>query len=71
MHNEQLTVRISGGGQVQQTSVYGPKSTNYRIDDLGQLYITNFQTLKTPMQYTVEVLRKGFLIGSFTFATTK
>jgi len=38
---------------------------------LGQLYITNFQTLKTPMQYTVEVLRKGFLIGSFTFATTK
>ncbi len=71
VHNEQLTVKISGNGQVLQTSVFGPKSTDYRIDDPGQLYITNFQTLKTPMQYTVEVLRKGSLIGSFTFATTK
>ncbi len=71
VHNEQLTIKICGGGQVLQTSVYGSKSTDYRIDDKGQAYITNFQTLKSPMPYTVEVWRKGLLIGSFTFATTK
>ncbi|HYK92169.1 MAG TPA: Ig-like domain-containing protein [Acidobacteriota bacterium] len=69
VHNEQLTIKISGGSQVLQTSVYGSTSTDYRIED--RLYITNFRTLKSPMQYTVDVQRKGLLIGSFNFATTK
>ncbi len=71
VRNQELTITIAGGGQVLQTSTYGLKSTDYRIDDSGRLYITNFQSQKTPMQYTVEVLRKGMSIGSFTFATIK
>jgi hypothetical protein len=35
------------------------------------LYITHFKTPSAPKQYTVEVWRKDFKVGSFTFKTTK
>ena len=73
VHNEDLTIRIYATAQpskILQTSTYGSTATSYRIDDVAGLYITNFKTLKSPTSYTVEVLRKGALIGSFTFATT-
>ena len=56
-----------------QTSVYGTKSNDYRIDVTAQLYQTNFQTQKTPAQYLVEIWRpsNNFLVGSFAFKTVK
>lgn len=73
VHNEELTIKIrrKDTGAVFQTSIYGDTARDYRIDSVGELYITNFQTLKTPLTYIVEIYRKDFLIGSFEFKTVK
>jgi hypothetical protein len=80
VYNEDLEIRIyrcdntsCSSKTLMQTSVYGTKSTDYRIDVTAQLYQTNFQTQKTPAQYLVEIWRptKNFLVGSFAFKTVK
>ena len=74
VYNEQLTIKIYQKGypnNILQTSTYGTGSRNYRIDVVGELYITNFKTLPTPMTYVVEIYRKDMLIGSFEFKTVK
>jgi len=80
VYNEDLQIRIyrcdntsCSSKTLMQTSVYGTKSTDYRIDVTAQLYQTNFQTQKTPAQYLVEIWRSSnnFLVGSFTFKTVK
>lgn len=76
VYNEDLEIRIydaKSPGTILQRSVFGTGSQNYRIDLAGQLYITNFQTSKTPATYVVEIWRptKNFLVGSFNFSTTK
>jgi len=76
VYNEDLEIRIydaKAPGTILQRSVFGTKSTDYRIDVTAQLYQTNFQTGKTPATYVVEIWRpsKNFLVGSFTFKTVK
>jgi hypothetical protein len=80
VYNEDLEIRIyrcdntsCSSKTLMQTSVYGTKSTDYRIDVAAQLYQTNFQTQKTPAQYLVEIWRpsNNFLVGSFAFKTVK
>jgi hypothetical protein len=76
IYNDDLTIKIystSNPNNILQTSIFDEGSKNYRIDVLGQKYITNFQTSKTPMEYTVEIWRTGknFLVGSFNFKTVK
>jgi hypothetical protein len=68
-----LTVKIPPPNILEQTSVFGTGSTNYRIDVPTEKYITNFKTSKTPQTYLVEIWRTGknFLVGSFTFKTVK
>jgi hypothetical protein len=80
VYNEDLEIRIyrcdnasCSSKTLMQTSVYGTKSTDYRINVTAQLYQTNFQTQKTPAQYLVEIWRpsNNFMVGSFTFKTVK
>jgi len=76
VYNEELEIRIYDQmkpGSILQTSLYGDTSRDYRIDSVGEKYITNFKTKKQPATYTVEIWRtsKNFLIGSFTFETVK
>jgi VCBS repeat-containing protein len=76
VYNEELEVRVYDAADpenILQTSNYGSQSSDYRIDVVGELYITNFKTSKTPAKYMVEIWRlsKNFLIGSFTFETVK
>jgi len=74
IHNEELTIKIyrkGYPGTILQTSTYGTTSRDYRIDSIGEKYITNFKTLSTPATYVVEIYRKGMLIGSFEFKTVK
>jgi len=73
VYNEELTiiVRRKDTGEVLQTSTYGDTSTDYRINPVNELYITNFKTLKTPLTYVVEVYRKDMLLDSFEFSTVK
>ena len=74
VYNEDLTIKIfatSDPGNILQTSTFGNGAQNYRIANGGRLYHTNFQTLKTPMQYTVQVYSGSFMVGSFTFKTVK
>lgn len=76
VYNEELEIRIydaSDNTTILQTSLYGDTSRDYRIDSVGEKYITNFKTKKQPATYTVEIWRtsKNFLIGSFTFETVK
>jgi hypothetical protein len=80
VYNEDLEIRIyrcdntsCSSKTLMQTSVYGTKSTDYRIDVTAQLYQTNFQTTKIPAQYRVEIWRpiNNFMVGSFTFKTVK
>ena len=74
IYNEELTIKIyrkGYPGTILQTSKYGTGSTNYRIDPVGEKYITNFKTLSTPATYVVEIYRKGILLGSFEFKTVK
>lgn len=76
VYKEELEIRIyksSDPGNILQTSLFGDTFTDYRIDSLAELYITNFKTAKEPAEYTVEIWRtsKNFLIGSFTFETKR
>jgi len=80
VHNEELEIRIyeisSGDNILMQTSRFGEHSTDYRIDNIKEHYITNFKTSKTPGQYLVEVWRMNigsgdFLIDQFTFETNR
>jgi hypothetical protein len=56
---QELTIVIyeMDNSKILQKSTYGTGSRNYRIDTLGQLYITNFQTLKSPTTYVAEIYR--------------
>ncbi|UCG56934.1 MAG: hypothetical protein JSU70_18980 [Phycisphaerales bacterium] len=72
--NEELEIRIYDADYpdtILQTSLYGDTSTDYRIDGIAQLYITNFKTKKDPAEYVVEIWRtsKNFQVGSLTFET--
>ena len=74
VYTEDLTIKIyatSNPGNILQTSVFGTGAQDYRIDTSAEKYVTNFNTSKVPMQYTVEIWRTGknFLVGSFTFET--
>jgi len=74
VYNEELEIRIYDARSpytILKTAVFGSASTNYRIN--GEVYITNFQTGKTHATYVVEIWRpnKNFMVGSFTFRTTK
>ena len=80
VYNDDLEIRIYRCSNsscsfktLMQTSVFGSGATDYRIDSAEKLYITNFQTVKLPAQYVVEIWRptKNFMVGSFTFNTTK
>jgi len=74
VYNEELAIKIfatSNPSKILQTSTFGDTARDYRINTWSELYITNFQTLKTPMQYAVDVCRDIFSIGSFTFRTVK
>jgi len=75
VYNDDLTIKIfatGNPGNILQTSTFGSGSRDYRIADNSH-YITNFQTSKVPMHYTVEIWRtsKNFMVGSFTFKTVK
>jgi uncharacterized repeat protein (TIGR01451 family) len=74
VYNEELTIKIyatDNPSNILQTSTFGDTARDYRINTLSEQYITNFQTLKTPKTYVVEVWRKDMLIGSFNFQTVK
>ena len=72
VYNEELRIEIfatADPDNVLQESYYGETARDYRISSV--LYITNFKTLKTPMEYTVAIYRDTFDVGSFTFETVK
>lgn len=73
VRNEELAIKIKKGDTVLQESVYGVTATDYRIDDIGEHYITNFKTPKKPAIFTVEVwrTRANFLLGAFEFETVR
>ncbi len=74
VYNEDLTIEIfatEDPSNILQTSTFGDTARDYRINTVSELYITNFRTLRTPMQYAVTIYRGIFLIGSFEFSTTK
>jgi hypothetical protein len=74
VYNEELTIKIfatDNPSNILQTSTFGNTARDYRINTLSEQYITNFQTLKTPKTYMVEIWRKNMLIGSFQFKTVK
>jgi hypothetical protein len=70
VYNEELTIKIyakNDPNTILQTSKYGTTARDYRIDIVSELYITNFQTLKNPATYVVEIYRNEMLIGKFEF----
>lgn len=69
--NQELEIFIidTATDEILQRSTYGDSSTNYRINELTELYITNFKTHKTPTTYLVNIYRYDFFIGEFSFAT--
>ena len=76
VYNDELEIRIYDKAKpsvILQRSVFGSGSTNYRIDTVVKMYMTNFKTGTKPATYVVEIWRpaKNFMVGSFTFATTK
>ena len=73
VRNEELAIKIKKGDTVLQESVSGVTATDYRIDDIGEHYITNFKTPKKPAMFTVEVwrIRANFLLGAFEFETVR
>ena len=77
VRNEELEIRIYDAADpitILQRSQYGATSRDYRIDNDGELYITNFKTKKQLAEYVVEIWRPNandFLVGSFTFETMK
>jgi squalene-hopene/tetraprenyl-beta-curcumene cyclase len=74
VYNEELVIRIyatCNPNVILQESRFGDTAKDYRINTIEEHYITNFKTLKTPMEYTVTVYRDNFEIGGFTFKTVK
>jgi parallel beta-helix repeat protein len=74
VYNEDLTIIIyskNDPNTILQISTFGDTARDYRINTISELYITNFQTLKTPTMYVVEIYRNGMLIGAFEFETVK
>jgi len=75
VYNEELAIVIYEEGHpesILQESTYGDTARDYRIDSIGELYITNFRTIRKKLTiYVVEIYRKDMLIGSFTFETVK
>ena len=74
VHNEDLEIQIYNAANpsvILQTTHYGLTTTDYRINDIEQLYITNFKTDKKPATYIVKILREGFVIDELTFQTVK
>jgi hypothetical protein len=73
VRNEELTIKIKQGDTILAECHYGITSTDYRIDDAGELYITNYKTPKKPGLFTVEVWRNraNFLLGVFQFETSR
>ena len=72
VYNEELRIEIyatDNPTEILQESYFGDTARDYRISSV--LYITNFKTLRTPMEYTVTVYRDTFDVGSFTFETVK
>jgi hypothetical protein len=81
VHNEDLRIRIykvvdpkdPKKNILLQTSLYGVTATDYRINSVSELYITNFKTESKPANYLAEIWRptKNFMVGSFTFNTVR
>ena len=72
VYNEDLRIEIyatANPSDILQESYFGDTSRDYRVSSV--LYITNFKTLRTPMEYTVAIYRESFDVGSFTFQTMK
>jgi hypothetical protein len=71
-YKEELTVKIyatNTQNNILQASTFADNTGDYGTN--GELYITNFHTLKTPMQYTVSINRETFEVGTLTFKTVK
>lgn len=66
-----MELRIYKDSILLQASHYGVSTTDYRINDPGQFYITIFKTDKKPAIYGIKIMRKEFVIGEFTFMTVK
>jgi len=78
VYNEELEIRIFYSDDIDrenplQESTFGDTSTDYRINSVSELYITNFKTARDPADYMVEIWRlsKDFDVGSFIFETVK
>ena len=74
VYNEDLTILIYDQvdpATILQTSTFGDTRTDYRIDVLDELYITNFKTSRTPATYIVEIYRGEQLLGSFQFTAER
>ena len=74
VYNEELIIKIYDIDDLinpKQVSLYGLGSKDYRIDSIGEKYITNFKTSKQPSKYLVMILRAELLIDSFEFETVK
>ena len=76
VYNEELEIRIydeANSDLILQKSHLGDTSKDYRIDNEGELYITNFKTSKNPAKYIVEIWRisNNFFVDQFTFETFK
>jgi PKD repeat protein len=74
VYNEDLTIIIyakNDPNTILQISTFGDTARDYRINAISELYITNFQTLKTPTTYVVEIYRNEMRIGAFEFETVK
>lgn len=69
--NQELDIFISdtSSGDIMQHSTYGDTSRDYRINEITELYITNFKTQKTPTTYFVSIYRGDFFIDKFSFDT--
>ncbi|MHC4616892.1 MAG: hypothetical protein ACYTEQ_03970 [Planctomycetota bacterium] len=79
VYNEELEIAIydaTDPNTILQASRFGDSSTDYRIDSVGEKYITNFQTDRNEKAtYVVEVWRIAtdppILLGSFSFQTAR
>jgi hypothetical protein len=74
VYNEELTIKIYATDDpenILQTSTFGITARDYRVDIIGELYITNFKTSKRPTTYRVEVWRRDMLLDWFEFSTVK
>ena len=71
--NQELDIFITdiSTNEVLQHSTFGDSSKDYRINQITEIYITNFKTHKTPKSYAVSIYRKDFFIGDFEFYTVR